>query len=92
VFSLVLGAVLTVMVISYVAVPARIIGIKSRKLPPKEAIGRAAAGGTLSAVAITPGFLLGRAGLILLGLQSFAFWDSSCCRSVRPCTRRGCRR
>lgn len=71
VFSLVLSAVLTVMVISYVAVPARIIGVKSRKLPRKEAIGRAAAAGTLSAVVMTPGFLLGRLGLILLGLQHF---------------------
>lgn len=71
VFSLVLSAVLTVMVISYVAVPARIIGVKSRRLPRKEAIGRAAAGGTLSAVAMAPGYLLGRVGLILLGLQHF---------------------
>jgi hypothetical protein len=44
---------------------------KSQKLPPKEALGRVAAGGTLSAVAMAPGFLLGRFGLVLLGLQHF---------------------
>jgi hypothetical protein len=71
VFSLILSAVLVVMLISFVAVPARIIGVTRAKLPPKEALGRAAAGGTLSAVAMAPGFLLGRIGLILLGLHHF---------------------
>ena len=69
VFSLILSAVLAVMLISFVAVPARIIGIKTERLPPREAVGRVAAGGTLSAVAMTPGFLLARFGLILLGFQ-----------------------
>lgn len=73
VFSLILSAVLGIMLISFVAVPARIIGVKRAKLPPKEALGRAAAGGTLSAVAMAPGFLLGRFGLILLGLHHFHF-------------------
>jgi hypothetical protein len=70
-FSLVLGVVLAVMVISFVAIPARIIGVKSQKLSRKEAIGRAAVGGSLSAVAMAPGYLLGRVGLILLGMQHF---------------------
>ncbi len=71
VYSLVLSAVLGVMLISFVAVPARIIGVKSQKLPPREALGRVAVSGAVSAVAMTPGFLLGRVGLILLGLQHF---------------------
>ncbi len=71
VFSLVLSVVLGVMLISFVAVPARIIGVKTQKLPPREALGRAAVSGAVSAVAMTPGFLLGRVGLILLGLQNF---------------------
>ncbi len=71
IFSLILSIVLGIMLISFVAVPARIIGVKRAKLPPKEALGRAAAGGTLSAVAMAPGFLLGRLGLILLGLHHF---------------------
>ena len=69
VFSLVLSVVLGVMLISFVAVPARIIGVKTQKLPPREALGRVAVSGTVSAVAMAPGFLLGRVGLILLGLQ-----------------------
>jgi hypothetical protein len=65
-FVLVLGAVLGLMLISFVAIPARIIGARRQKLPLREAAGRMAAGGALSAVAMTPGFLLDRIGLILL--------------------------
>jgi hypothetical protein len=71
VFTLVLSAVLGVMLISFVAVPARIIGVRKQRLPAREAVGRIAISGTVSAVAMTPGFLLDRIGLILLGLQHF---------------------
>jgi hypothetical protein len=67
-FSAVLSVVIAVMMITFVAIPARLIGVKKQKLPPKEAIGRAAAGGALSAVVMSPGFVLGRIGLILLGI------------------------
>jgi hypothetical protein len=63
-----LGAVLSVMLISFVAVPARIIGRRPQKLPPKQAIGRTLTGWALSGVAMTPGFILDRIGLILLGV------------------------
>ena len=66
-FVLALGGVLGVMLISFVAIPARIIGARRAKLPPREAVGRMAAGSALIAVAMTPGFILDRIGLILLG-------------------------
>jgi hypothetical protein len=56
------------MLVSFVVVPARILGVKKRRLQPKETVGRWTVGGALSAVAMTPGFLLDRAGLILLGI------------------------
>jgi len=65
-YAAALGAVWSVMLISFVAVPARIIGAKRQKLPPRQAVGSWATGGALSAVAMTPGFLLDRIGLILL--------------------------
>lgn len=71
VFTLVLSAVLGVMLISFVAVPARIIGVRKQRRPPREALGHIAISGTVSAVAMTPGFLLDRIGLILLGLEHF---------------------
>ena len=67
-YVLTLGAVYAVMLISFVTVPARILGAKKEKLPPKELIGRWTLGSALSAVAMAPGFLLDRIGLILLGV------------------------
>lgn len=68
-YTSVLSAVIGLMMITFVAIPARILGIKRQKLPPKEALSRAAAGGALSAVAMGPGFLLARFGVLLLGVR-----------------------
>jgi hypothetical protein len=64
-----LGGVLALMLINFVAVPARIIGVRRQRLPPRQAVGGLLAGGALSAVAMGPGFLLDRIGLILLGIS-----------------------
>ena len=64
-----LGGVLGLMLINFVAVPARIIGLRRQRLPPRQQVGRLLAGGALSAVAMGPGFLLDRIGLILLGVS-----------------------
>jgi len=61
-------ALYSLMLISFVAIPARILGVKKQKLAPKQAIGSWTIGGALSAVAMTPGFVLDRIGLILLGV------------------------
>jgi len=71
VFALILSVVIGLMMVSFVTVPARIIGLKQQKLPPKQALARSAVGGALSAVVMTPGFLMGRIGLILLGMKHF---------------------
>jgi hypothetical protein len=68
-YVLALGGLYAVMLTSFVVVPARILGLKKQKLPPKQAIGRSAVGGVLSAIAMTPGFLLDRLGLILIGVS-----------------------
>jgi hypothetical protein len=67
-FVLAIGGLYAVTLISFVAVPARVIGVKKQKLPPREALGRMTVGGALSAVAMTPGFLLDRLGLLLIGV------------------------
>jgi hypothetical protein len=61
-------ALYSLMLVSFVAVPARIIGARKRRLRPKEAVGRWTLGGAMSAVAMGPGLILDRVGLILLGL------------------------
>jgi stage V sporulation protein SpoVS len=63
-----IGGLYALMFISFVAVPARILGVKKNKLPPRQAIGSWTVGSALSAVAMTPGFVLDRLGLILLGI------------------------
>jgi hypothetical protein len=63
-----LSGVLGLLLVSLVAVPARLIGRQRSKLPPKQSFGRWAAGSALSAVAMTPGLLLDRLGIILLGV------------------------
>jgi hypothetical protein len=68
VYLIAAGALWSLMLITFVAVPARIIGAKKRRLRPKEAVGRWTLGGALSAVAMAPGFILDRIGLILIGL------------------------
>jgi hypothetical protein len=67
-YLIAIGALYSIMLISFVAVPARILGVQKTKLPPKQVIGRWTVGGALSAVAMAPGFLLDRVGLILLGV------------------------
>lgn len=63
-----IGGLYAVMLISFVAIPARILGVKKRRLPPKETVGQWTVGGALSAVAMLPGFIFDRVGLILLGV------------------------
>jgi len=68
-FSLVLSATIGLMLITFVAMPARIIGAAKLKATPTERIGRSLAGGAVSAVAMGPGFVLDRLGLILLSVS-----------------------
>ncbi len=72
-FDAVLLGVIGLMVVAFVAVPARILERRTRKLPPKEAIGRTLVGWALSIVAMTPGFLLDRTGILLMGVPGLWF-------------------
>jgi hypothetical protein len=67
-FTLALGAVLAVMTITFISVPADLIGARL-KPPLKEKLTGVAASGAMSAVLTSPGFLLNRIGLLLLGVS-----------------------
>jgi len=67
-FTLSLGIVVGVMMISYVAVPARLIGGKPT-VSRRDKLATTALGATLSATVCTPPYLLGRLGLLMLGSQ-----------------------
>lgn len=65
-FVLALGIVVGVMMLTYVTVPARIVGIKpvgSRR----DKLAAAAIGGTIGALVCTPAYVIGRIGILLLG-------------------------
>ena len=71
-FAVSLGIVVGVMMLTYVAVPARIVGIKpvgSRR----DKMAAAAIGGTLGALVCTPAYVIGRIGILLLGSTGVLF-------------------
>jgi hypothetical protein len=72
-FTISLGIVVGVMMLTYVTVPARIVGVKpvgSRR----DKMAAAAIGGTLGALVCAPAYVIGRIGILLLGSHVlFAF-------------------
>jgi uncharacterized membrane protein len=66
-FTISLGIVVGVMMVSYVAVPARLIGAKPPKQTKRDKLASTAVGGALSMTVCTPPYLLGRLGILALG-------------------------
>jgi hypothetical protein len=65
-FTLSLGVVVGVMMVAYVAVPARLIGLRTAR-SPRDRLAATAVGGLLGVVAGAPPYLLGRIGLLMIG-------------------------
>ncbi len=65
-FTLSLGIIVGVMMVGYVAVPARLIGAK-RKRTRRDKLSTSVVGGALSATVCTPPYILGRLGILMLG-------------------------
>ena len=65
-FAVSLSVVIGVMMVCYVAVPARLIGVKVTR-SRRDKLAAAVLGGALGAVVCAPGYVLGRAGLLMLG-------------------------
>ncbi len=65
-FGLSLSIVVAVMMVCYVAVPARLIGVKNVH-SRRDKLTVTVVGGAIGAVVSTPPYLLGRLGLIMLG-------------------------
>ena len=66
-FTISLGIVVALMMVSYVAVPARLIGTKPPKQSKRDKLASTAVGGALSMTVCTPPYLLGRLGILALG-------------------------
>ena len=65
-FALSLGFVIGVMMVCYVAVPSRLIGMKTT-YSRRDKLTATALGGALGATVSTPPYLLGRLGILMLG-------------------------
>jgi hypothetical protein len=65
-FAISLSVVLAVMMVCYVAVPARIVGVRA-KPSRRDKLAATIIAGTLGALVCAPGYILGRIGLIVLG-------------------------
>ena len=65
-FGIALSIVVGVMMVCYVAVPARLIGGKPRQ-SRRDKLTTSAVGGAIGATVCTPPYLLGRLGILMLG-------------------------
>jgi hypothetical protein len=68
-FTLSLGIVIGVMMVCYVAVPSRLIGVKPSQ-SRRDKLVTTMAGGALGVTVCTPPYLLGRVGLLMLGSKA----------------------
>jgi uncharacterized membrane protein len=66
-FALCLGAVVGVMMVCYVAVPARLIGVTKPKVSRRDKLAASAISGALGAVVCTPPYVLSRIAILMLG-------------------------
>jgi hypothetical protein len=69
-FAVSLSIVVGIMMVCYVAVPSRLIGIKPKQ-SRRDKLTASAVGGAVGAVICTPPYALGRVGLLLLGSKTF---------------------
>src|ERR1035438_3613681 len=71
-FSVTLGIVVAVMMVAYVSVPARLIGVRSER-SRRDKLAASAVGGAIGAVVCAPPFALGRVAILLLGSHTFRY-------------------
>jgi hypothetical protein len=65
-FAISMSIVIGVMMVCYVAIPARLIGVKNTR-SRRDKLTASAVGGAVGALVCTPPYVLGRVGLLMLG-------------------------
>ena len=68
-FALILGIVIAFMMITYITIPAAIVGIRTKR-SRRDLLTTTAVSGVMSAVVCSPPYLLGRFGIVLLGMRN----------------------
>jgi hypothetical protein len=72
-FVLTQGIVVGIMMLCYVAVPSRIVGMPKRVGSRRDKLAATAVGGAVGAVVCSPPYMLGRLGILMLGWP-YVFW------------------
>jgi uncharacterized membrane protein len=72
-FSVCLSIVIGVMMVAYVAVPARLIGVDAGQVSRRDRLSASVVGSALGAVVSAPAYLLGRIGLLMIGSPFLRF-------------------
>jgi hypothetical protein len=72
-FGLSLSIVVGIMMLCYVAVPSRLIGMKAT-VSKRDKLAATVVGGAVGAVVCTPPYVLGRVGLLMLGSSTLAIF------------------
>jgi uncharacterized membrane protein len=72
-FALTLSVVIGVMMVAYVAVPARLIGIETGSGSRRDRLSASVVGSVLGAVVSAPAYILGRVGLLMIGSPFLRF-------------------
>jgi hypothetical protein len=65
--------VVGIMMLCYIAVPARIVGVEKKAASRRDALAASAVGGAVGAVVCSPPYMLGRLGILMLGWP-YVFW------------------
>jgi hypothetical protein len=65
-FALSLGIVIGVMMVTYVTIPSRLVGIKTN-FSRRDKLAASVVAGTLGCIVCTPTYIVGRVGILLLG-------------------------
>ena len=66
-FAVTMSIAIGILMVSYVAVPSRMIGLRKEPRSRRDAIAASVVSGTVSAIVCTPPYLLARLGLLMLG-------------------------
>jgi hypothetical protein len=85
-FTVSLGVVVGIMMVCYVAVPSRLIGVKKTQ-SRRDKLWTSALAGALGAMVTAPPYVLGRVAILMLGSKVLFTRGSSCSVSASPFTR-----
>jgi len=65
--------VVGVLMLCYIAVPARLVGVEKKGRSRRDTLAASAVGGAVGAVVCSPPYMLGRVGILMLGWP-YVFW------------------